>query len=293
MAASTTTYTTFNGLLMSEDRDGVETFYTPDPIGNLAEGRNSSGTKTFEAQYWPYGEMQTSTGTNPSPWGFVGLLGYLSDLSSTIYVRARFLMTKTSKWLTVDLLWPDEAAYQYVDCAPSTVVDPDGLKSFVECPACWWIDWRHKHFDGEDTTDPNGNPVRIGGWPATFNRHNNGLTIQGTVHFTDWDTYHKYEDDQRWQDHEEGHIADGMNMLRLPEYGLCALIGLVSRKPGDPSGHDTNPMEMEANKYADRMKVLREPGVMPPRPRPIVPSGAPIFDSGYHGGASSPNYRVP
>ena len=122
----TATYTTVNGMLMHEDRGGVETFYTPDPLGNLIETRNSSGTKTYSAQYWPYGELQTSTGTNPSPWGFVGLLGYLADSLTMMYVRARYLMSKFGRWLTVDRYYPFLKAYGYSVDSPAMMTDSSG-----------------------------------------------------------------------------------------------------------------------------------------------------------------------
>ena len=87
--AANVTYLTVNGMLLHENRGGVETQYTPDPLGNLIQCRNSAGTKTYEAHYWPYGEIRSETGTNPSPWGFVGLLGYLRDAATLLYVRAR------------------------------------------------------------------------------------------------------------------------------------------------------------------------------------------------------------
>ncbi|MBS1703658.1 MAG: hypothetical protein JST12_18490 [Armatimonadetes bacterium] len=127
MATVTTTYITVNGILMQEIRGGTETYYTPDPLGNLTECRNSSGTRTYSAEYWPYGEIQMSTGENSSPWGFVGLLGYLTDTAAILYIRARYLTTQWVRWLTQDPLWPVERPYQYVRNNPTAFVDPAGL----------------------------------------------------------------------------------------------------------------------------------------------------------------------
>jgi RHS repeat-associated protein len=129
MATVTTVFTTINGMLVHEDRGGVETEYVSDPLGSLVQTRNSSGTKTYDAQYWPYGELQTSTGTNPSSWGFVGLLGYLTDSANVFYVRSRYLMAKFARWLTVDPLWPREKAFGYVSDRPIDLKDPSGLDS--------------------------------------------------------------------------------------------------------------------------------------------------------------------
>ncbi len=128
MATVTTTFITVNGMLMQETRGGVETYYIPDPLGSLVECRNSSGAKTYSAEYWPYGELQTSTGTNPSSWGYVGLLGYLVDSATMLYVRARYLMTKIARWLTVDPLWPWQKKYLYVDNTPGVFSDYSGLQ---------------------------------------------------------------------------------------------------------------------------------------------------------------------
>lgn len=131
MATIVTTFTTINGMLVHEDRGGAETEYVSDPLGSLVQTRNSSGTKTYEAEYWPYGELQTSTGTNPSSWGYVGLLGYLTESATMIYVRARYLLTKYARWLTKDPLWPMEAPFVYVQSNPATTTDPQGLTPAV------------------------------------------------------------------------------------------------------------------------------------------------------------------
>ncbi len=131
MATVVATFTTLGGILVHEERGGSESNYTPDPLGSLIECRNSSGTKTYSAEYWPYGEIQASSGSNPSSWSFVGLLGYLADSVSMLYVRARYLVNKWARWLTADPIWPDQAAYGYVSQSPTQFVDILGL--FMVC----------------------------------------------------------------------------------------------------------------------------------------------------------------
>ena len=120
------TYTTINGMLVHESRGGVESFYFPDTLGSLTTVRSATGVKTYGAEYWPYGEIQTETGTNPSPWSFVGLLGYLRDTASRLYVRARHYRPGLARWQTVDPLWPEESAYGYPS-DPVTDTDASGL----------------------------------------------------------------------------------------------------------------------------------------------------------------------
>lgn len=120
------TFCTVNGLLLQEVRAGVESYYIPDTLGSVVEVRNSAGVKTYSAEYYPYGEIQTETGTNPSNFGFGGFLGYFRDVVNLLYVRARHYRPGLGLWQTVDRYWPDEAAYCYVVNQPSNLMDPSG-----------------------------------------------------------------------------------------------------------------------------------------------------------------------
>ncbi len=121
-------YATVNGRMVQENRGGTITRYVADTLGSVIQTRNASGVQTSSTTYWPYGEVRTSTGTNPSPWGFVGTLGYFRDALSRLYIRARYYIASIGRWNTVDPLWPDESAYGYVKNIPSGMVDPTGLK---------------------------------------------------------------------------------------------------------------------------------------------------------------------
>ena len=119
-------YTTVNGRLVEENRGGVVTRYIPDTLGNVIKTTDVNGNITSETTYWPFGEVRTQVGTNPSPWGFCGIWGYLQDAAARLYVRARYLRTDFGRWLTVDPLWPGEAAYGYADGRPSDQIDYTG-----------------------------------------------------------------------------------------------------------------------------------------------------------------------
>ena len=127
-----TAYSTENGRLVQESRDGVVTRYVSDTVGSVIQTRDASGSQTSSTTYWPFGELRTSTGSNPSPWWFVGTLGYYRDALSRLYVRARILRTDLSRWLTVDGLFPNQPAFQYAGNAPILVTDQTGLWN----PAC-------------------------------------------------------------------------------------------------------------------------------------------------------------
>lgn len=125
--AMSVVYTNFGGMLVHEDRGGTERQYVSDTLGSLIGELNSTQAITYTAEYWPYGEVQTETGTNTSPWNFVGLLGYLRDLATLLYVRARHYLNANAMWLTADPLWPVTRAYSYTKMSPIAYTDSSGL----------------------------------------------------------------------------------------------------------------------------------------------------------------------
>ena len=125
-------YTRFAGQIVSENRGGVTREYLSDPLGStIALASSSAITDTWD--YWPYGEVMSRTGTNPTPFTFVGTLGYFKDLLDKLfYVRARHYQPNYGRWLTVDPLWPDERPYGYANGTPVSSVDITGMA----------VDWR-------------------------------------------------------------------------------------------------------------------------------------------------------
>jgi RHS repeat-associated protein len=112
-------YTTVDGQVLCENRGGVKTLFMPDTLGNVIETRNmDTGAQTSSTTYWPYGEVRTQTGTNPSPFGFCGVWGYYTQAGQPTYVRARYYRPNLGRWQTVDPLWPWQKAYAYVNGKP-------------------------------------------------------------------------------------------------------------------------------------------------------------------------------
>ena len=126
---SVTTFTTVNGMILSQAKGGVVSHFVPDPLGSVVMVRDTSGNTVYEAEYDPYGNVQSETGTNPSSLGYVGTLGYIKDSATSMYVRARYLLSNLGRWLTKDPLWPQEPGYVYAGATPSMRVDPSGQMS--------------------------------------------------------------------------------------------------------------------------------------------------------------------
>src|ERR1700733_8672738 len=132
--AMTVTYTTFNGQIVYENRNGTESYYAPDTLGSTAALVSEAGVVPDTFTYWPYGEIQNRTGSSTTPFTYVGTHGYYAlSTDNLTYVRARFYSLALTRWQTVDPLWPREAAYQYVHGNPITNKDPSGLLTNKEC----------------------------------------------------------------------------------------------------------------------------------------------------------------
>jgi RHS repeat-associated protein len=133
MSASTVTYTNFNGMIVHENRNGVQRDYMPDPLGSTAALLDENGAMTDTFTYWPYGEIRTRTGTNPTPFTYVGTLGYYKDLLDKLtYVRARHYLPGYGRWLTTDPLWPRQSEYAYCGSRPVLLVDPGGCQGLPD-----------------------------------------------------------------------------------------------------------------------------------------------------------------
>jgi len=125
--AMSVVYSNFCGRVVSETRGGVESDYVSDPLGSTIGLMNSAGTMTDRWEYWPYGEVVSRSGSNPTPLTWLGVIGYFQDvLSKLLYVRARHLRADLTRWLTTDPKWPGARAYGYAGGRPTYVADPTG-----------------------------------------------------------------------------------------------------------------------------------------------------------------------
>jgi RHS repeat-associated protein len=130
---SWTTYTTVNGQILHQDKDGVGTHLIPDTLGNIIATIDEAGTVTSQTEYLPYGEVESQTGPSPTPFGFVGAWGYYNDSDSTTYIRARTYSPVMAAWVTSDPLWPEEEAFGYVTANPIVWFDPTGQNRTQNC----------------------------------------------------------------------------------------------------------------------------------------------------------------
>ena len=104
---ATVRYTTINGEIIAEKRNGVRRTYVPDPLGSTVALLDNTQTITDTFDYWPYGEERQTAARSTERFRYVGTLGCVTDVTnSRIYMRARIQRPNQGRWLTVDLLWP-------------------------------------------------------------------------------------------------------------------------------------------------------------------------------------------
>src|SRR5436305_9888272 len=123
-------YTVVNGEVIAEKRAGVRRLLVPDPLGSTVALLDNTQAQTDTFAYWPYGEERTRTGTTPTPFRFVGTLGYHRDSAARNYVRARHLSPLHAAWLTRDPIGAAGGAnlYAYGGSSPVSRLDPSGLR---------------------------------------------------------------------------------------------------------------------------------------------------------------------
>lgn len=95
--AMSASYLSVGGEILSETRGLAELDYVPDPLGSVTQALDASQVSTGTATYWPYGEIAASTFESFPPFGFVGTLGYYTDVVGRLYVRARYLVTRLAE----------------------------------------------------------------------------------------------------------------------------------------------------------------------------------------------------
>ena len=80
----TVRYTTVNGEIIAEKRNGVRRLYVPDPLGSTVALLDNTQAQTDTFSYWPYGEEKSRTGTTPTPFRF-GCFGRGSSMSCNVW----------------------------------------------------------------------------------------------------------------------------------------------------------------------------------------------------------------
>ena len=122
-------YNTVNGQVLGETfATGARPLdYQLDALGSVVGTIKANGALENTYRYAGYGQQVSKTGAGADPkFRWVGGWGYRMA-GTTSYVRRRHLDITTARWLAIDPIWPDEAAYLYALDNPTTHFDLLGL----------------------------------------------------------------------------------------------------------------------------------------------------------------------
>jgi RHS repeat-associated protein len=114
--------------LVSENRGGTTKVYHSDALNSVRALTNTSGTVTDSRSTDAFGNVTTTTGTTPTPFGFAGGFGYQQD-SETGLMRLghRMYDSSTGRFISRDPIRDGYNWYVYCDNDPINAVDPQGL----------------------------------------------------------------------------------------------------------------------------------------------------------------------
>jgi RHS repeat-associated protein len=105
--------------LVSENRGGTTKVYHSDALDSVRALTNISGTVTDSRSTDAFGNVTTTTGTTPTPFGFAGGFGYQQD-SETGLMRLghRMYDSSTGRFISRDPIQDDYNWYVYCDNDP-------------------------------------------------------------------------------------------------------------------------------------------------------------------------------
>ncbi len=116
----------------------VVSYYLKDHLGSTRTLLSSSGTATATYDYWPYGEVLASSGTDSAPFKFTG--HERDEESGLDFMQYRTYRSGSLRFLQADPLAlkdPEFSAYAYTGSNPINRIDQYGLE------------WEDQNGDGE------------------------------------------------------------------------------------------------------------------------------------------------
>ena len=118
------------GNLLSQNRNGVTSYYHYDGRGDTVALTDDSGNVTDTKEYDAWGNVIASTGTTVTPYQFGGCCGYQSSQAlSDLYVRNRRYSPTTARWSACDrFVDATRSPYGFVGNRTLILIDPSG----------WW-----------------------------------------------------------------------------------------------------------------------------------------------------------
>jgi RHS repeat-associated protein len=130
-----TLYTHLGGMLVAENDGGTERSYLSDLLGSTQALADSGQSLTDTFDYWPFGEVQASIGSDETPYKFVGDRGIYDDGDELLFIQRRHYLPKFGRWTQRDFVTGDWTRYSYCGNDPINYFDDNGLLRHTTDPA--------------------------------------------------------------------------------------------------------------------------------------------------------------
>jgi RHS repeat-associated protein len=117
------------GNLLSQNRNGVTSYYHYDGRGDTVALTDDAGNVTDTKEYDAWGNVIASTGSTVTPYFFGGRRGYCGEvIEGSVYVRARVYQCNSGRWMSTDPagIVDDLLLYSYAVRSPISHTDPSG-----------------------------------------------------------------------------------------------------------------------------------------------------------------------
>lgn len=136
---------------ISERRSSATKYYCQDNVGSVSRIVNSSQTTTDTRQFDAFGLLVASSGSTPTPFGFIGTWRYQEDADSGLKLLGhRYYDPSIGRFLMRDPAKHGRNWYSYCANSPTKFLDPSGLKMIGAVGVCLGIgaeegdgDWTH------------------------------------------------------------------------------------------------------------------------------------------------------
>jgi len=115
------------GDLVSQRRSGASRFFHFDALGSTDRLTDANAGVTDSYTYYAFGQQRASSGTTTNPYRYVGRLGYYSNGTGALYLRARYYQGSAGRFLSADPLGAAWNRYAYGRSDPVNYIDPPGL----------------------------------------------------------------------------------------------------------------------------------------------------------------------
>ena len=113
---------------LSEHRSSTSSFYHGDALGSTRSQTSSSQSVTDTKRYDAFGMLIASSGSNPTPFGFVGGSQYQTDTDSGLMLLGhRYYDASIGRFISRDPIYAGDNWYAYCENNPLGGTDPEGL----------------------------------------------------------------------------------------------------------------------------------------------------------------------